>query len=94
MEENKFEQCYGCKSYQLAHLARISRSEGAMVETLSCPTFVDHAESWFHTTRVIVTLFAREAREWCSRTDPIRASVVFSARLPIAAGQSVVVCPG
>ena len=65
-----------------------------MVETLSSSTMVDHAESWFHATRVIVTLFARKAREWRSRADTVRTPVVFSASHIVIARQSVVVCPG
>lgn len=65
-----------------------------MAETLSHSTFIDYTVSRFHAAHVIVALFAREARESCSRANPVQTPVVFSARHTIIASQSVVVCPG
>lgn len=55
----------------LNYLARISGAEVSVVETFSCSTIVDHAESWFHAARVVVTLLARKASKWRSRADTV-----------------------
>lgn len=78
----------------LNYLARISGAEVSVVETFSCSTIVDHAESWFHAARVVVTLLARKASKWRSRADTVWTPVIFSAGLIISAWQSIVVCPG
>lgn len=53
----------------------------------------DRAKIISHKTGVIVTLFTRKAREWCTNTSAIGAAVTSGAFITVIARKGIVVCP-